>query len=291
MSRPVPLRRYRISDGAGFRLRDHDPADAHGVDAAAGEALLAAGIERLSALQGKLFAERRHALLVVLQAMDAAGKDGTIKHVMTGVNPQGVQVTAFKAPGPVELAHDFLWRVHAAAPRRGMIGLFNRSHYEEVLICRVHPEMLEAQHLPEGSGSAAFWRHRLADIANFEAYLARQGTTIVKVFLHLSKAEQRRRFLARLDDPEKLWKFSAADLHERERWEDYQDAYEAAIAATASKQAPWYVVPADHKWYAHLVVVEALIHALERLDLQVPELSTEETSRLNEARKTLEASE
>ncbi len=291
MSKPVPLKPYRITDGAGFRLRNHDPADRRGVDAAAGEALLASGIERLAALQSKLFVEGRHALLVVLQAMDAAGKDGTIKHVMTGVNPQGVQVTAFKSPGPDSLAHDFLWRVHAAAPRRGMIGIFNRSHYEEVLICRVHPEMLEAQHLPDGSGSAAFWRQRLGDIANFEAYLGRQGTTIVKVFLHLSNAEQRRRFLARLETPKKLWKFSAADLRERERWDDYQDAYEAAIAATASKQAPWYVVPADHKWYAHLVVVEALIHALERLDMRVPELSAEETSRLADARKILESSD
>lgn len=291
MSRSAPLRRYRISDGAGFRLRDHDPADQHGVDAAAGEALLAAGIERLSALQAKLFADGRHALLVVLQAMDAAGKDGTIKHVMTGVNPQGVQVSAFKSPGSEALAHDFLWRVHAAMPRRGTIGIFNRSHYEEVLICRVHPELLEAQLLPDASGNAAFWRQRLADIASFEAYLARQGTAIVKVFLHLSKAEQRRRFLARLESPKKLWKFSAADLRERERWDDYQDAYEAAIAATASKQAPWYVVPADYKWYAHLVVVEALIHALERLELRAPVLSAEETSRLDDARKILEASE
>ena len=288
MSKPALLKRCRVTDGAGFRLRDHDPADRHGVDAAAGEALLAAGIERLAALQGKLFADGRHALLVVLQAMDAAGKDGTIKHVMTGVNPQGIQVSAFKAPGPEALAHDFLWRLHAAVPRRGMIGIFNRSHYEEVLVCRVHPELLEAQHLPDGSGTAAFWRHRLADIAHFEAYLARQGTAIVKVFLHISKAEQRRRFLARLETPEKLWKFSLADLRERERWENYQDAYEAAITATASKHAPWYVVPADHKWYAHLVVVEALIHAMERLHLHAPELSAEERSRLDDARKVLE---
>ncbi len=281
------LKRCRVVDGDGFRLRDHDPASHHGLTREAAEAMLADGIARLASLQRRLYADGRHALLVVLQAMDAAGKDGTIAHVMTGVNPQGVQVTSFKAPAPSELAHDFLWRVHAAAPRRGMIGLFNRSHYEEVLVCRVHPEMLAAQSLP-GPPDAAFWRHRLADIAQFEAYLGRQGTTIVKIFLHLSKAEQRRRFLARLDTPDKTWKFSAADLRERERWDDYQDAYETAIAATASKHAPWYVVPADHKWYAHWVVVEALIHALERLELTMPTLSEEEATRLAEAREALE---
>ena len=257
------LKRYRVTDGEGFRLRDHDPSDSrrHAIGRDQADGLLADGIERLSELQTKLFADGRRSLLVVLQAMDAAGKDGTIKHVLTGVNPQGVQVTSFKAPGPEALAHDFLWRIHAHVPKRGEIGIFNRSHYEEVLACRVHPELLSRQKLPEQKIGRKFWQHRLADIVAFETYLARQGTGIINI----SKAEQRQRFLARLETPQKNWKFNAADLKERAVWDDYQIAYEAAIAATASRHAPWYVVPANDKWFAHLVVVAAMIHALEEL--------------------------
>ena len=285
------LEKYRVTDGDGFKLRHYDPADqggrAIGKDEA--EALLADGVARLSALQTRLYAQDRWALLVSLQAMDAAGKDGTIKHVMTGINPQGVMVTPFKQPGPEALDHDFLWRVHAAVPERGRIGIFNRSHYEEVLICRVHPELIDKQMLPDKVRGKKFWKHRLADIVAFEAYLARQGLAQIKFFLHLSKDEQKRRFLSRIDTPDKNWKFSTADLKERQHWDAYQDAYEAAIAATATKDAPWYVVPADHKWFTHLIVVEAMVAALEGLDLKVPCMPAAEVAALQEARETLEA--
>ncbi len=227
-------------------------------------------------------------MLAVFQGMDAGGKDGTIRHVMTGVNPQGVLVTSFKQPGPEDLAHDFLWRVHKAVPQRGHIGIFNRSHYEEVLVCRVHPALLDAQKLPDGVRGKKFWKHRLDDIANFEKFLTRQGLVVVKFFLHLSKDEQRRRFLSRIDEPAKNWKFSTADLKERAFWDEYQNAYEAAIAATATPNAPWFIVPADHKWFAHLVVVEAMVQALEGLNLKDPSPSPEECARLQAARITLE---
>ena len=285
------LKRYRIESGKHFRLSDRDPADEDGlpIDRDEGRALLQEGVERLAALQAELYADGRWALLAVFQAMDAGGKDGTIKHVLSGVNPQGVDVVSFKQPGPVELGHGFLWRISAMVPRRGHIGIFNRSHYEEVLVTRVHPELLDRQHLPgPGHGHKhghKFWRHRYRDIRNFEAYLGRQGTVTLKFFLHVSKEEQRRRFLARLDDPEKNWKFSAADLAERQHWDAYQAAYEDAIAATATSDAPWFVVPADRKWYAHLVVVEAMIHALERMALSRPPPAGD----LDEARRLLEA--
>ena len=285
------LDRYRITNGDGFRLKDHDPADTGGAlgqheDA---EARLKAGIERLSALQEKMYAEARWALLAVIQAMDAAGKDGTIQHVLTGVNPQGVTVTPFKQPGPNELAHDFLWRVHAALPERGRIGIFNRSHYEEVLVVRVHPDILDRQCLPDAVRGDKFWKHRLQDIAAWEHYLSRQGIVILKFFLHVSKQEQRRRFLARLDTPDKNWKFSVGDIAERAHWDEYQDAYERAIRGTAAPYAPWFVVPADHKWFTHLVVVEALIEALEALDLKPPVPSEAERAALAAARAQLEA--
>ena len=285
--RKALLKRHRVTGARHFRLSDHDPADRDGlpVDEEAGRALLAEGVERLAALQADLYADGRWALLALFQAMDAGGKDGTIKHVMSGVNPQGVTVASFKQPGPVELAHDFLWRISAALPRRGQIGIHNRSHYEEVLVTRVHAELLDRQRLTAAKHGHKFWKHRYRDIRNFEAYLGRQGTVVLKFFLHVSKDEQRRRFLARLDDPDKTWKFSAADLAERQHWDSYQDAYEDAIAATATADAPWFVVPADRKWYAHLVVVEALIHALERLDLSRPPPE----SGLDKARRQLEA--
>lgn len=286
-----PAGRCRIEHGAGFRLRDHDPADAGGdqgaPDKAAGASRLADAVHRLSALQERLFAQGRWSLLCVFQAMDAGGKDGTIGHVLSGVNPAGVRVVSFKAPGPEELARDFLWRVHAQVPRRGEIGVFNRSHYEEVLAVRVHPELLERQRLPDAVTGADLWRGRLEDIAAFEAYLARQGVAILKFFLHVSRKEQRRRLLARLDDPDKLWKFDADDLAQRKLWDQYQDAYEAAIAATSAPHAPWFVVPADHKWFARLVVAEAMVAALDALDLTLPPPDDARRAMLDHARQAL----
>jgi PPK2 family polyphosphate:nucleotide phosphotransferase len=287
--RPL-LRRYRREEGGGFRLKDYDPGDlATRLGHTDAEQLLADGVARLSELQTRLYAQHQWSLLLILQGMDSAGKDSTIKHVMSGVNPQGVQVTSFKTPGPDELAHDFLWRVHRAVPTRGHIGIFNRSHYEEVLICRVHPELLKPEGLPDEVMRHKFWRHRLEDIAAFERYLTHQGVVVVKVFLHISKDEQKRRFLSRLETPRKHWKFSAHDLTERDYWDAYQDAYERAIAATATPYAPWYIVPADHKPLAHVIVVEALIRALERLELHIPELPAEERKLLAAARHKLES--
>jgi len=285
------LDRYRITDGEKFRLKDHDPGDAAAdlVDHRDSEALLQQGVQRLSDLQALLYAQQSWSLLSVFQAMDAAGKDGTIKHVMTGVNPQGVEVTSFKVPGPEALEHDFLWRVTLRLPRRGSIGIFNRSHYEEVLVARVHPDILERQRLPESLVTQKIWDHRLQDIAAFERHLARQGTIILKFFLNVSRQEQKRRFIERLDQPEKNWKFSGADVAERERWDDYMTAYEAAIAATASEHAPWFVVPADHKWFTRLVVVEAMVEALDALNLKPPVMSPAEQERLKEAKLQLDA--
>ena len=229
-------------------------------------------------------------MLVVFQAMDAAGKDSTIKHVMTGVNPQGIAVTSFKQPGPEDLAHDFLWRVTRALPGRGTIGIFNRSHYEEVLVARVHPEILAKQRLPPAlTGGKRFWDNRLQDIGGFERHLGRQGTKVLKFFLHVGRDEQKRRFLDRLDEPDKHWKFSAADLGEREGWDDYMAAYEAAIGATATEEAPWFVVPADHKWFMRLVVVAAIVEALRDLDLSVPAVSPEVRDSFAAARAALES--
>ena len=243
---------------------------------------------RLSELQQRLYAADTFSLLVALQAMDAAGKDGTIKHVMTGVNPQGVVVTPFKQPGPEDLAHGFLWRVQPHAPASGRIAIFNRSHYEDVLVARVHPDLLDHAHLPEAARGKKFWRHRLEDIAAFETYLTHQGTAVVKIFLHLSRDEQKQRFLSRIDTPHKNWKFSAADIKERDYWDDYQTAYEQAIAATASEHAPWYVVPADNKPFAHLVVAEAIIDALGAMELEEPTASEAACALLAEAKARLE---
>ncbi len=282
---------YRVTDGKNFRLRDHDPEHTGGklVQHEDGPALLADGVKRLSEAQELLYASGTWSLLCVFQAMDAAGKDGTIKHVMSGVNPQGVQVTPFKAPGPEDLAHDFLWRISAKLPRRGQIGILNRSHYEEVLVVRVHPDILAHQHLPKGLVGKDIWKERLRDIANYEDYLGRQGVILRKFFLNISKEEQRRRFLARLDEPGKNWKFSPNDITERARWDEYMAAYEAAIRGTAAPHAPWFVVPADHKWFARLVVVEAMIEALEKRHLGPPEETPEQLAELADARRKLEA--
>jgi PPK2 family polyphosphate:nucleotide phosphotransferase len=282
----------RVTSGKGFRLDRHPTGNPVPdlLDKAAGQALLQRGIAELSELQETLYANSTWSLLLVFQAMDAAGKDSTIKHVMTGVNPQGISVTSFKQPGPEDLAHDFLWRVTRALPARGMIGVFNRSHYEEVLVARVHPEILAAQRLPPSLADGKhFWDHRLEDIAGFERHLGRQGTRVVKFFLNVGRDEQKSRFLDRLDEPDKTWKFSPDDLKERARWDDYMAAYEAAIAATATPEAPWYVVPADHKWLMRLIVGAAVVEALRGLDLQAPKASPELQKRFAAARAALAA--
>jgi len=285
------LKRCRIEDGKGFRLKDHDPAETHGLESELkpqSKQLLAHGVEELSRLQDVLAAQDRWGLLVILQAMDAAGKDGTIKHVMSGVNPQGVQVTSFKVPTTEELSHGYLWRTSQHAPGRGKIGIFNRSYYEEVLVVRVHREALENEKLPKQLVTKRIWEERYEDIRNFERYLTRNGIAVVKFFLHVSKKEQKRRFMERLDTPEKNWKFSAADVRERGFWDAYQEAYEDAIRETASEHAPWYVVPADHKWFARLVVAQALVDTLKKMDLKYPKVSREQKKALAEARRQLE---
>jgi PPK2 family polyphosphate:nucleotide phosphotransferase len=249
--------------------------------------LLTKGVEELARLQDVLAAQNRWGLLLVFQAMDAAGKDGTIKHVMSGVNPQGVQVTSFKAPSSEEQDHDFLWRTMKHFPERGDIGIFNRSYYEEVLVVRVHPEVLQKEKLPAPLVIKHIWRDRFEDINALERYLTRNGIAILKFFLHLSKKEQKRRFMERLDRPEKNWKFSAADVGERKHWDDYQDAYEDMIQNTASPNAPWYVVPADNKWFTRLVVAAAIVDALKGLKLAYPKVDGERKAELAAARKQL----
>jgi len=284
-------RPYRVDRGKGFRLADVDPQDTAHIespDAARAREVLQEGIQRLAEQQDMLYAQDRWALLLIFQAMDAAGKDGTIKHVMSGVNPQGVQVYSFKAPSAEELDHDFLWRCMRYVPERGRIGIFNRSYYEEVLIARVHPEVLAHQKLPPQLVTKDIWDERYEDICNFERYLSRNGVVIRKFFLHVSKAEQKRRFLSRLDEPAKNWKFSANDVAERGHWKDYQRAYEDAIRATATEYAPWYVVPADNKWFTRLVVAAAIVDALAGLDLHYPKVSAEQRRALVAARRQLD---
>jgi len=284
------LKRYRVEDGKHFRLKDHDPGDTHGVKTEAeAKDLLAHGVEKLSELQAVLAAQDRWGMLVVLQAMDAAGKDGTIKHVMSGVNPQGVQVSSFKVPTHEELLHGYLWRTYGHAPARGQIGIFNRSYYEEVLVVRVHKEVLESQKLPKQLVTKRIWEERYEDIRGFERYLSHNGIAVVKFFLHVSKKEQKRRFMERLDTPAKNWKFSSADVKERGFWDEYQEAYEDAIRATASEHAPWYVVPADNKWFTRIVVAEAMIDVLKGMKLKYPKVSGEEKAALAEAREQLES--
>ena len=282
-------RPYCVTDGESFHLKDYDPDDA-GKDKilAHNDELHVESLKIISDLQEKLYAQQHWSLLALFQAMDAAGKDGTIKHVMSGINPQGCRVTSFKTPSTLETNHDFLWRSNLVLPERGQIGIFNRSYYEEVLVVRVHRELLEKERIPEEVRGKHFWRDRFDDINAYERYLTRNGTVIRKFFLHISKSEQKKRFLARLDHPAKNWKFSDADLKERSYWDDYQDAYEKMIQATATRHAPWYVVPANNKDYAHLVVAGALIEALESLNLSFPKVTPEQKKALAAARDQLE---
>jgi PPK2 family polyphosphate:nucleotide phosphotransferase len=281
-------RPFRIDSGKGFRLKDHDP-DAHdGVaDKEAAEPLLQACVERIAELQDQLYASDSWSLLLIFQAMDAAGKDGTIKHVLSGVNPQGCQVYSFKAPSAEEIDHDFLWRTTKRLPERGRIGVFNRSYYEEVLVVRVHPEYLGRQKLPPEVVGKRIWEERYESINDLEKHLARNGTVIRKFFLNVSKDEQRARFLKRLDDPDRNWKFSSADCSERQHWDAYQESYEAAIRATASEHAPWYVVPADRKWFTRVAVASAIVDALESLGIDYPEVTPAQKAELAKARKLL----
>jgi PPK2 family polyphosphate:nucleotide phosphotransferase len=280
---------YRITKGKGFRLKHFDPADTAGLQMDKSEAreLLQRGTAWLAEEQNMLYAQDRWSLLLVFQAMDAAGKDSTIKHVMSGVNPQGCQVSSFKQPSSEDLDHDFMWRYVRHLPERGRIGIFNRSYYEEVLVVRVHPEILKRQKLPPPLVGKTIWDERLADIARFEDYATRQGTKILKFFLHVSRKEQKKRFMDRLDEPEKNWKFSASDVKEREFWDDYMDAFEEAIKATASKQAPWYVVPADNKWFTRLIVAAAIVEAVADLGLAYPKVDAAKKKELAAARVAL----
>jgi PPK2 family polyphosphate:nucleotide phosphotransferase len=280
---------YRVSDGKKFCLKDFDPAaigKLHSKEDA--KELLVKSVAALSELQEKLYACNRWGLLLIFQAMDAAGKDGAISHVMSGVNPAGCQVYSFKAPSSEELDHDFLWRTSQRLPERGRIGIFNRSYYEETLIVRVHPEILQTEKIPASLMTPDIWKNRFEDINCFERYLSRNGILIRKFFLNLSKAEQKKRFLARLDHPEKNWKFSAADIHEREYWDDYMKAYEDMICHTSTGQAPWYVVPADNKWFTRLVVAAAIIDTLEDLKLTYPEVNPGTRKELLAVRALLE---
>jgi len=283
-------RRYRIDEPKRFRLDDVDPNDTAGLalkDRA--KELLGQGVERLRELQEKLYAQDRWSVLLIFQAMDAAGKDGTIEHVMSGINPQGCEVHSFKAPSAEELDHDFMWRTTCRLPERGRIGIFNRSYYEEVLVARVHPEILGRQKIPAEFKTKKIWNERFEDINAFERYLARNGTLIRKFFLHVSKAEQKRRFLSRLDEPSKNWKFSLADAKERGFWKDYMEAYEDVIRHTSTPWAPWHVVPADNKWFTRLAVAAAVVDAMQSIDLRFPEVDDTQRGELAKARAALMA--
>ncbi|HSY93671.1 MAG TPA: polyphosphate kinase 2 family protein [Candidatus Binatus sp.] len=281
-------RKYRVESGKHFRLKDFDPAESgHWRSKESAAEALQQGIVRTAELQDKLYASDSWSLLLIFQAMDAAGKDGIIKHVMSGINPQGCQVYSFKVPTETELQHDFLWRTTCSLPERGHIGIFNRSYYEEVLVVRVHPEILQSQKTPASLVGKRVWEERFEDIRCFERHMARSGTVIRKFFLNVSKKEQKNRFLARLDQPEKNWKFSAADIRERACWDDYQTAYEEMIANTASEEAPWYVVPADNKWFTRMVVSTVLVDTLESLDLAYPKVDEEKKKALEAAKKIL----
>jgi len=284
-------KRYRVDQPDKFELADHDPADCCDltIDKDDAKALLQEGVERLAELQERLYADNRWSVLVVLQAMDAAGKDSLIKHVMSGVNPQGVQVVSFKQPSAEELDHDFLWRINRALPERGRIGIFNRSHYEEVLVVRVHPEYLKAQRLPDPKNGKDIWHQRFDDIRAFEKHLARNGTLVLKFFLNVSRDEQRKRFLDRIEEPGKRWKFSMGDVAERKLWPQYMAAYEEAIRETSTPDAPWYVIPADKKWFTRLAVAGALVDALERLKLSYPTVEGAALEELQRAKAALKA--
>jgi PPK2 family polyphosphate:nucleotide phosphotransferase len=289
---------FRVPAGEAIRLKDYDPgwAQTEEMEELGKEALkerarqiLDQNLDELTRAQDLLYADNRYAVLIVLQAMDAAGKDGTIKHVMSGVNPQGCQVFSFKQPSAEEQDHDFLWRYAKRLPERGRIGIFNRSYYEDVLVVKVHPELLAAQRLPDGKFGKKFWRRRYQDINAFERHLVRSGTIVLKFFLNVSKDEQKRRFLERLSRPEKNWKFSPADLEERAYWGRYMRAYSDCLSATSTESAPWYVVPADHKWVTRAVVADIVTTAIRSLDLNYPEVSDEKRERLAEARQRLSA--
>jgi PPK2 family polyphosphate:nucleotide phosphotransferase len=280
--------RFRITNGHRFRLKQIRPGETGGLDSKDETAdRLARGLESLRDQQEKLYAQGTWALLVIIQAMDAAGKDSTIEHVMSGVNPQGCQVSSFKAPSSEELSHDFLWRTTTRLPRRGIIGVFNRSYYEEVLVVRVHPELLAKQRLPSPLVTKHIWKERFEDINAFERHLRRSGVAILKFFLHVSKDMQRKRFLERIDTPAKNWKFAIGDVYEREHWREYMSAYEAMIRHTATPHAPWWVVPADHKWFTRLVVAEAIADAMKDLDLRFPAINAAQRKELAAATATL----
>jgi PPK2 family polyphosphate:nucleotide phosphotransferase len=285
------LKNFRIDKPDKFRLADHSCTETCGLDIDKDEAKvrLAADIKRLADLQERLYAQDHYAVLVIFQAMDAAGKDSTIKHVMSGINPQGCQVFAFKAPSVQELDHDFMWRTTMCLPERGRIGIFNRSYYEEVLVVRVHPELLARQRLPRALVTDDLWKERFESIREFEHHLARNGTVVLKFFLNVSKGEQKKRFLERLDDPAKRWKFSMGDVAERGLWDRYMEAYEDMIRHTSTPEAPWYVVPADNKWFSRIVVAAALVDRMERLDLHFPIVGEGALKELEEARKALQA--
>ena len=283
---------YRVTDGRHFRLRDIDPADTDGYDAddkPRAKQALAEGIEAMADLQDLLYASDRWSVLLVFQAMDAAGKDGAIKHVMSGVNPQGCQVASFKAPSAGEIDHDFLWRCNRHLPERGRIGIFNRSYYEEVLVVRVHRELLERQRIPPSLVTKSIWKERYESIRDFERHLTRNGTVIRKFFLHVSRDEQKKRFLERLDRPDKHWKFSGSDAAERQHWKAYMKAYEEMVRHTATPEAPWFVVPADNKWFTRVVVAAAVIDALASLDLHYPKVGKAKLKELAAARAALMA--
>lgn len=281
---------FRITKGDKFRLKDIDPGDTlhlESEDKPRAKEVLAQGVQLLAELQDKLYAQDRWAVLIILQAMDAAGKDGTIKHIMSGVNPQGCQVHSFKAPSAEDLDHDYLWRCMKCLPNRGDMGIFNRSYYEETLVVRVHQEYLASQKIPSELVTRKIWEERFQDIRNFERYLTRNGVVVRKFFLHVSKEEQERRFMERIDDPEKNWKFSSNDLKERAFWDDYMKAYEDMIRNTATKEAPWYVVPADNKWFTRLAVAAAIIDALASLNLKYPKVDDRKLEELADAKKVL----
>jgi len=291
MKLPKILKHCRVDEPGHFRLAAHDPAECFGLSTNIDDVkpILAAGIARLEELQQRLYANGQWAVLLVLQGMDAAGKDGVIKHVMSGVNPQGCEVHGFKAPSEEELRHDFLWRTTVRLPENGRIGIFNRSHYEEVLAVRVHPEMLARQKLPLRAVGKDIWQRRFQDICTFERHLSRNGTLILKFHLRISREEQRKRFLARLDEPAKRWKFSMNDVIERKRWDEYMAAYEDMIRATSTDYAPWYVIPADHKHVAWLVVSTAIIEALEGLKLEFPTIKGKALAEIKSAERALKA--
>ena len=281
--------RFRVEPGKRFELGHVDPGDTAGLDKEDGTTRLEQGVERLGELQERLYAQDRWAVLLLFQGMDASGKDGVVKHVLSGINPAGCQVFSFKAPSSEELDHDFLWRAARALPERGRIGIFNRSYYEEVVTVRIHPEFLEKQRLPPRCVTKSIWDERMEDIAAFERYLARNGVLVRKFFLHVSREEQKRRFLERIEHAEKNWKFNQNDVAERAHWDEYQRHWSSAIAATSSEHAPWFVVPADHKWFSRHLVAEAVVGALEDLELDFPRLEGPRRKELEQTRRQLEA--